>query len=234
MPSTKVTGPSQTETKRSPVWAVAACVTMPDGLVRLMMKASARPLGEAVPGVREGRHRAQGVGEAAGAHGLLAGQAEGARERLVEGAGVEAADADLDEHDVRAVEGAVERRSPSSTATPSTDAGSRLRQASATSSELLAAERPWRTTSSGGRRSTPPGQAAMASISSGVEAPLPPRTTRRTAALTGRRRSRGWPRPTRSTSASVQLREHGQAEQPRHERAGHGEVVGRTPRVGRA
>ena len=66
-------------------------------------------LGEPVPRLCHDRHRAQGISEAARPHRLLAGEAKGARERLVEDAGVQAADADLDEDDVRPLERAVER-----------------------------------------------------------------------------------------------------------------------------
>jgi hypothetical protein len=104
MPSTNVTGPSQMERKRSPVWAMAAPLTMPEGFVRLMWRASGAWLAMC-PGVHQGGHGAQGVGEAAGAHRLLAGQPEGVRERLVEATGGEAPDADLDEDDVGTVEG---------------------------------------------------------------------------------------------------------------------------------
>ena len=81
-----------------------ARVTMPTGLVKSTIQASgcgpARgPLGD----VEHHRHRAQRLGEAAGAGGLLADAAALERERLVADPGRLAADAQLDQHDVGAV-----------------------------------------------------------------------------------------------------------------------------------
>ena len=209
---------------------VAACVTMPDGFVRSMMKASVRQRSEAVPHGGQGRHGPERIGETAGAHRLLAGQTEGARERLVEDAGVQATDADLDEHDVGAIEGTVERGLGGHAAphrpTPaggSAGFGHEL--------QLL------RWSDRGGRSPglgvalLHPATSAMASISSGVEAPLPPSTVSLTVALIERRRSRGSRRRRARPPGSLSSANIGQAEQARHERAGDRQLIGGTPGV---
>ena len=76
-------------------------MTMPTGLVKSTIQAPGRgqpprPLGD----VEHDRHRAQRLGQAAGAGGLLADAAALERERLVGDPGRLAADAELDQHDV--------------------------------------------------------------------------------------------------------------------------------------
>ena len=70
--------------------------------------AGRRPLGRALGDVEDDRHRPERLGEAAGAGRLLADRPEPRRQRLVDEAGRLAADAQLDEDEVRAVEGGVE------------------------------------------------------------------------------------------------------------------------------
>ena len=70
--------------------------------------ASAPELANAVGDLEHDRHRAQRLGEPAGARRLLADAAAGERHRLVGEPRLLAADADLDEHEVGAVERAVE------------------------------------------------------------------------------------------------------------------------------
>ena len=86
-------------------------MTMPTGLVKSTIQASGSaalryPLGD----VEHDRNGPQRLGEPAGAGGLLAEQAELAGQRLVDQAGLLAADAQLDEHRRCAVDGLVERR----------------------------------------------------------------------------------------------------------------------------
>ena len=66
-----------------------------------------RPAGGALRDVQHHRHRAQRLGEAAGAGGLLADAAALQRKRLVADPGRLAADAQLDQHDVGTVEAIV-------------------------------------------------------------------------------------------------------------------------------
>ena len=87
----------------------SARVTIPTGFVKSTIHASgADELAHALGDLEHDGHRAQRLGEAAGAGRLLADAAAGERHRLVREPRRLAADADLDQDEVGAVDGAVE------------------------------------------------------------------------------------------------------------------------------
>ena len=85
----------------------SACVTMPTGFVKSTTQASLAPRrGGRLGDVEHHRYRAQSLGEAARPGRLLADAAELERQRLVDEPGRLAADAQLDDDEARAVDGA--------------------------------------------------------------------------------------------------------------------------------
>ena len=189
----------------------SARVTMPTGLVKSMIQASGLRAPDPLGDVEHDRDRAQRLGQAAGAGGLLADAAALQRQRLVLIAGRLPADAQLEQHGV----GAVQRRRPGrwcqrSGAGCAVRGEDPARRTPPTSSSRSAAGST-RTSSSTGSASR---SRAKPSISSGVYVEPPP-TTATSSSLdscqrdalrrrpSGRRRTAGSPGAMTSTVAAM-------------------------------